>query len=117
MHAGIENWHTLPLELRMHDPGHRVDTVTAHTGAGESHMSTALSSLAKLFSHRREHAALPDAADMGTCFGMEMTLQPSAERPLESEQRAVAATAASEAGRRWRPWPTRSSPKPPPLTA
>lgn len=80
-------------------------------------MSTALSSLAKLFSHRREHAVLPDAADMGTCFGMEMTLQPSAERPLESEQRAVAATATNEAGRRWRPWATRASPKPPPLTA
>lgn len=83
-------------------------------------MSTALSSLAKLFSHRRERAELPDAADMGTCFGMEMSLQPAAERPLESEQRRAAAQAAEPAAagsRRWRPWATRAAPKPPPLTA
>ncbi|MBI3155512.1 MAG: hypothetical protein HYZ20_08885 [Burkholderiales bacterium] len=83
-------------------------------------MSTALTSLAKLFPHRRDRARTNDAADMGTCFGMEMFLQPDAERPLESEQRRASAEAkaASEPGkRRWLHWPTRMAPKSPPLTA
>lgn len=83
-------------------------------------MSTALSSLAKLFSHRRERAEIGDAADMGTCFGMEMSLQPDSERPLESEHRRadLRPRAAAEAGRRrWLHWPSRAAPKSPPLTA
>lgn len=42
-------------------------------------MSTALSTVFRLFSSRRAPLHDPDPADMGTCFGMEMTLQP----PLE----------------------------------
>lgn len=83
-------------------------------------MNTAISTLSRLLSSRRRQAADPDPADMGTCFGMEMTLQRDPP-PLESEQVAAAAAArdaSAAAGtatekRGWRPWAARSTRKAP----
>jgi hypothetical protein len=90
-------------------------------------MNTAMSTLSRLFSPRRRAPVVPDPADMGTCFGMEMTLQREPE-PLESERIARQAVASAEAAgttkaaatdpppaekRRWRPWAARPARKSP----
>lgn len=93
-------------------------------------MNTAMSTLSRLFSPRRRVTVVPvvpDPADMGTCFGLEMTLQRAPE-PLESERAArraaeaarsdEAAKAAADAPptaerRRWRPWASRPARKSP----
>jgi hypothetical protein len=86
-------------------------------------MNTAMSTLSRLFSPRRRAPVTPDPADMGTCFGMEMTLQRASE-PLESERAAARqASAAAEAAaagpppmaerRRWRLWAARPARKSP----
>lgn len=83
-------------------------------------MNTAMSTLSRLLSPRRREAVAPDPADMGTCFGMEMTLQRDAQ-PLESEQVKAAeagaadpaATGATTGKRGWRPWGARTTRKAP----
>lgn len=83
-------------------------------------MNTAISTLSRLFSPRRRDDVDPDPADMGTCFGMEMTLQRDPP-PLESEQKQAASTpearpdapASVSEKRGWRPWAPRSTAKAP----
>lgn len=99
---------------------HNVDTQGVHSVHLEALMNTAMSTLSRLLSPRRREVAGPDPADMGTCFGMEMTLQPDPQ-PLESEQRraraaaadAPAAGGAATARRGWRPFSARAARKDP----
>lgn len=83
-------------------------------------MNPAIATLSRLFTPRRREEPGPDPADMGTCFGMEMSLQRDPP-PLESEQVRAASSAAdppappgaTTARRGWRPWAARTGGKDP----